>query len=32
VGAPPGSDIVAMTAAALDPLDAIWPPWLDVPM
>jgi AcrR family transcriptional regulator len=26
----PGGDIVAMTIAALDQLDPIWPPWLDV--
>jgi AcrR family transcriptional regulator len=28
--AQPGADIVAMTRAALDQLDPIWPPWLDV--
>lgn len=28
--AEPGGDIVAMTAAALDQLEPIWPPWLDV--
>jgi AcrR family transcriptional regulator len=28
--AEPGRDIVTMTAAALDQLDPIWPPWLDV--
>src|SRR5262245_17308758 len=28
--AEPGGDIVAMAAAALDQLDPIWPPWLDV--
>jgi AcrR family transcriptional regulator len=28
--AEPGGDIVAMTAAALDQLEPIWPSWLDV--
>ena len=30
--APPAGDIVALTTAALDQLDPIWPDWLDVPV